>query len=106
MEARPCSSPTWRHVTVPRACPVSISCAGQMPLHRSDIASRDRDDPALAAGTMAAATRRARMSLSTIKERTELAGTFLVAGLLFAAGCGGGRSVGARGQGVAGLRNA
>ena len=46
------------------------------------------------------------MSLSTIKERTELAGTFLVAGLLFAAGCGGGSSAAALEKTLASQRNA
>ena len=46
------------------------------------------------------------MSLSTIKERTELAGTFCLAGLVFAAGCGGGSSVAALEKAVASQRNA
>ena len=46
------------------------------------------------------------MSLSTMKERTELAGTFCVAGLLFAAGCGGGSSAGTLEKTLASQRNA
>ncbi len=46
------------------------------------------------------------MSLSTIKERTELAGTFSLAGLVFAAGCGGGSSAAALEKAVASQRNA
>ena len=46
------------------------------------------------------------MSLSTIKERTELAGTFCLAGLVFAAGCGGGSSAAALEKTLASQRNA
>jgi hypothetical protein len=46
------------------------------------------------------------MSLSTIKERTELAGTLCVAGLLFAAGCGGSSSAAAIEKALASQRNA
>jgi hypothetical protein len=46
------------------------------------------------------------MSLSTIKERTELAGAFCLVGLVFAAGCGGGSSAAPLEKTLSSQRNA